>query len=387
MALFENQNILLISPQPWEHIHISKHNYAIELARRGNTVYFLEPPDPECPAGVRVDPVAEYPGVHTVRYRPQFPFVLRFHVRPLFDRLMRRQIRRILRAIPRPIDVVWSFEFNLFSDLKAFGGSVAIFHPVDPLSEPYQVNVARSADVVFSVSEKILASFKDIGVPAWFINHGVSRAFANITRGSLRPGVMADGVVRVGFAGNLAHPPLNRAVLRRMVHRNPSVEFTFWGPLANSPPSSAEVSADIAEFVGFLRSQPNVRLCGSVSSSDLALQIEKMDCFVTSYLADSREYDRSNSHKLLEYLSTGKVVVSSRISTYVCHAELLRMPPDDDDSVLPELLADTLTRLDEFNATEIQDQRRLFALDNTYERQVDRIKEKLLRVTREGSLA
>jgi len=43
MALLENQTVLLIAPQPWNHIHLSKHHYAIELARRGNAVYYLDP--------------------------------------------------------------------------------------------------------------------------------------------------------------------------------------------------------------------------------------------------------------------------------------------------------------------------------------------------------
>jgi len=381
MALLENQTILLISPQPWDHIHISKHNYAIELASRGNTVYFLEPPDAESPTSVRVDPVPDYPGVHTVRYRPQFPFTLRFHARPVFNWLMLGQIHRILQAIGRPIDVVWSFEFNLFSNLKAFGGELAIFHPVDPVSAAYQVDVARSADIVFSVSENILANFKRIDVPLAFINHGLSRPFANVARSSLGKTRMTDGVVRVGFAGNIAHPPLNRAVLRRMVEDSPSVEFSFWGPSTAAASQSAETTREIAEFVDFLKSRSNVRFRGAVSSIDLALQIQQMDCFVTSYSTGSREYDRSNSHKLLEYLSTGKVVVAGRISTYVAHPDFFRMPADDDDSVLPELLKDTLGRLAEFNSEDLQARRREFALDNTYERQVDRIAAKLSQLT------
>src|SRR5690606_6788212 len=44
MEYLNNKNILLISPEPWSHIFVSKHHYAIELAKRGNYVYFLNPP-------------------------------------------------------------------------------------------------------------------------------------------------------------------------------------------------------------------------------------------------------------------------------------------------------------------------------------------------------
>ncbi len=39
-----NKTILFISPGPWGINHVSKHHYAIELAKIGNDVYFLNPP-------------------------------------------------------------------------------------------------------------------------------------------------------------------------------------------------------------------------------------------------------------------------------------------------------------------------------------------------------
>jgi glycosyltransferase involved in cell wall biosynthesis len=385
MALLENQTVLLIAPQPWNHIHLSKHHYAVELARRGNTVYYLDPPDVTVSRGVRIDPVEHHPGIRVVRYRPAFPFVLRFHARPFFDLLMRRQIHAILSAIGQPIDVVWSFEFNLFSDLRAFGAKFVIFHPVDPLSHRRQIDVARSADVVFSVSEEILASFRETGVPAWFINHGLSDPFAAIARNPPQSEHDSDGVVRVGYAGNLTRPPLNRAVLRRMILENAAVEFHFWGPSEVAGDIRGDMLTETAEFIQFLRDTPTVRLHGSVAPAELALQMQAMDCFVLAYSLHPDESDRSNSHKILEYLSTGKVVVSSRISTYAHQKDLLRMPGDGDDSGLPALLRETLDRLEEFNAPALQEERRRFALDHTYPRQLERIKETISCRLREAS--
>lgn len=376
MPLLVNDTILLISPQPWDHIHISKHHYAIELARQGNTVYFLEPPDSAAAAAISVKPVAGNTGIFVVRYRPKFPLVIRFHFRWLYDRLMRGQIRSIQKAIGRPIGVVWCFDFNLYSDLKAFGPRLAIFHPVDRLSTPYHVGVARSADVVFSVSEDILARFRDLKVPTWFINHGVSEAFAETARSSMGQSWTQGAITRIGYSGNLRRTPLDRDVILRMVIENPSLEFHFWGPW-QSVSHEEESAREINAFIAGLQRQPNARVHGPVPAEELARHLQLMDCLILAYRSHQREYDSSNSHKLLEYLATGRVIVSSRLTTYIEHAELVRMPEDGDDSSLPALLRDTIAHLENFNAVELQNRRRRLALDNTYQKQLDRIRAKL----------
>ena len=63
---FENLNILLISPNYWGTMFVSKHWYAIELAKRGNNVYFLEPPRNKQP--FQIELLKEYSSLYIVRY-------------------------------------------------------------------------------------------------------------------------------------------------------------------------------------------------------------------------------------------------------------------------------------------------------------------------------
>ena len=380
MPLLEGQKVLLISPQPWDHIHLSKHHYAMELARQGNEVFFLGPPDDTVDEGIRVEAAADTPGLKILRYRLGIPPAVRIHMRPMFDLLLRRTISNI-REATGPVDVVWCFDFNLFADLGVFGAGLNIFHPVDRVSQQAHVDIGRSADAIFSVSELILSSFADIDVPRFFINHGLSDAFARAASQSPDNSVRKSGPPRIGYAGNLTRPPLNRAVLRRMVTEAADAEFHFWGPYQISEGDEIESAAESREFVRFLQHAPNVILHGPVASDVLAAGMRDIDCFVLSYSLHSTESDRSNSHKILEYLSTGKVVVSSRISSYAGREDLLRMPAGDDDSELPGLLRDTLSRLDEFNAPPLRRVRQAFALDNTYPKQVDRIRQALQSLT------
>ena len=159
-----------------------------------------------------------------------------------------------------------------------------------------------------------------------------------------------------------------------MIEENGDAEFHFWGPAEAALDEPAEFKATSNAFVDFLKSAPNVHLRGRVTPGQLAIEMQEMDCFILAYVRGALDYDLSNSHKILEYLSTGKTVVSSQIASYAGRDGLLEMPKDDDDSRLPDILRDTLSRLDALNSPDRQRRRREFALDNTYARQIDRIR-------------
>lgn len=149
---------LLISPQPWDHLQISKHHYARELAGRGVNVYFLDPPSSEVSELCIVE--SGVPNLRVVRYPVPFYKLLRFHARPVYNLLERCLVRRIRGAIGKPLDLVWSFDFNLFVKLRAFRGWWTIFHPVDPLGGNSYHKAAAEADLVISVSESILVPLR-----------------------------------------------------------------------------------------------------------------------------------------------------------------------------------------------------------------------------------
>jgi hypothetical protein len=66
-------------------------------------------------------------------------------------------------------------------------------------------------------------------------------------------------------------------------------------------------------------------------------------------------------------------VVSSRIQAYENTRDLLVMSDSDTDADLPQKFAETLARLPELNSVRIAQERIAMALDNTYDRQIDRV--------------
>jgi hypothetical protein len=374
-----DKNILIISPNEWGRMRVSKHHYAVELARLGNTVFFLNPPDSSGAPAVRIEPEGELDSLFLVSYRPFFPTVLRFRFRRAYDLLMSWQIGRIVRALGVPLDLVWCFDPNLYSDLRRFGSQVRLFHVVDQVEYGYQIDVARSADLVAAVADPILDRFSDLSVPRAFVNHGLGESFLDIAEERSQVDGYAHGpVIRVGYVGNLFSTHLDREVFARIVESHPTVEFHLWGPVRYDDSNvSGTHSEDTARFLGFLESRPNVRLRGVQPPARYSRELMEMDLFLMCYDVQTDPNGGSNSHKLLEYLSTGRVVVSNRVSTYADDRDLIRMVPDATNERLPELFASTLAMLDELNRAELQAYRARFALSHSYANQVKKIEDLL----------
>lgn len=362
--------VLVISPQPWDHIKISKHHYARTLAELGHDVLFLEPPVRELtrPAVNEILPNGK---LTTLTYSAPFFLSLRFHLPRLYSFLMRRLIRRLLSTLKFSPDITWCFDSSMFPDLSIFDSAGTIYHPVDPISTPISFMPTKSAGLVVCPSSTIVNTIlEQTGITAFQINHGLGRFFEIAAKQRLEcmttDGVWGDsklaaGQINIGYAGNLVHPNLNTDVILKVVSDNPHVRFHFWG------------SGDDSKlwFAERLRELKNVVLYGKVDEPVLVDGYAGMDAFLLTYLHGG--YDKSNSHKVIEYLSTGKVVFSSKLDQYADRPDLLEMCATEDDSDLPTLVSQSLTRLGELNSPERQLARIRFALDNTYHRHVSNV--------------
>src|ERR1700689_1355013 len=115
MHALRNKTILIISPQTWGKMFLSKHHYAIELAKRGNTVYFLNPPsENNIPKKKSVEIIssAVADDLWIINHTLWFPYKIKFHAMPLFHALMKPQVKKIIKQIPQPIDIIWSFDLG-----------------------------------------------------------------------------------------------------------------------------------------------------------------------------------------------------------------------------------------------------------------------------------
>ena len=278
---FVNKQILIISPQKWEGLFVSKHHYAVELSKKENTVYFLGPPEKGVKFTIKN---TEYNNLFVVEHNHFYNKKIRFHIRWLFDLLTKKYVKLLSKSIGK-IDIVWCFEPNLYKNLNWFNAAYKIFHPVDIIDKREQFMVGNSADIIFSVAGNILNKFKGINTPKFFVNHGLSESFCN------NENVDSFPKVRFAYIGNLMIHGLDRLRIKEIVLQNPSVNFDFYGNFST-------VLKD--DFITFLDSNPNTYLKGTKTTFELAKLLLNYSGFIICYNLIMESNSGSNSHKILE---------------------------------------------------------------------------------------
>ncbi len=369
----KNKTILVISPQRWGKMHLSKQHYALELAKLGNKVYFLNPPHKNAAEKFKIEQ-GNAENVQIITYKPSFPYFIRFQLRWLYDFLVRFEIRKVIKKLGHPLDIVWSFEPNLYSNLKCFKARFTIFHPVDEVIYPYQIQTGKTADIIFSVTNEILSNFDHLKIKKVHVHHGLSNYFV---KEGLKQQVYSNTNTRIGYIGNLLRPEIDTDTFESIITNHPNLIFEFWGTY-NTKQSNIGGNFSNNRFIEFLKIQPNVILHGPKPPPELAKCLHQMDAFLICYDVQKDQSKGTNYHKIMEYLSTGKVIISNNVTTFSKHPELIRMVLErDNNDQLPKLFKETIDNLKEYNSPKAMQTRRDFALENTYKLQISRI-EKIL---------
>lgn len=364
--------IYILSQQPWGEMFISKHHYAVELARLGNKVFYINGPDQEGilkPGQVAITPTG-IDGLACVTHRLFFPYFFKFKARAVYDYLLRFHIRNIIKKTGTP-DVVWSFDLSDTMPLRMFPvAAKKIYMPVDELNETTALKAAQTADIIYSVTYEILDKFKSYAAPKVFLNHGVASQFLNNDLSAV-----SNGPIQVGLSGNFLRPDIDRPTLLNIIKQHPKVIFNFWGSIDHNSSNLVPYEDEAAtNFINALRQLPNVKLHGQVAPVKLAEEMKQMDCFLICYDIQKDQSGGTNYHKILEYLATGKVVVSNNVTTYAHYPGMIEMTSNrNNNSELPALFSKVINNIGSYNALTKQQERVAFATRFTYHNQLKRI--------------
>jgi hypothetical protein len=315
--------VLIISPQHWGIMRVTKHHYAIELTKLGHEVYFLEPLEPNWKIGRSsfTQKTTEYTNLKVLSHTIVAPYNLKFHVKGFFDLFMKRHIKKMEKRLGR-FDLVWSFDLTGAIPLKYFNANRKIFFAAD--WPPYNDNIKapESADLVVSVAREILDQYPNKHKKL-LVSHGVAECF--IEAGKI-PFTKIDDKLRIGMSGNFLRPDIDRPVLLDIIASFPDILFECFG--AYEPKSSNLGGAndqDTITFIEELKTAPNVILNGMLSPEKLAIELRRMDAFLICYDVEKDQSKGTNYHKVSEYLVYGRPIISNYISAYDCEVRSLKM--------------------------------------------------------------
>ncbi|WKV13429.1 hypothetical protein [Marivirga harenae] len=350
----QNKTILLISPEPWNHIFVSKHHYATYLAKRGNKVYFLNPPTAQesCEE-------TEYHNVFSVHYQG-FIKGLRFFPSLLQRQRIRKKFQKLQKRCRTKFDIVWSFDNSVFFDFSALPQEVyCISHIVD-LNQDFNTELAAStANLCIGVIPPLVQRLAKYNDNSFLIGHGVQK-FNNQYESITLPG---QNTVKALYIGNMDMPHIDWSLMNLLVNQCPKVDFVFLG-------SKSEHN----QAINTLIKKANGFYLPSVPAKELPQYLITADVLLLAYqLAYDSEY--ATPHKMMEYLASGKMIMATWTAEYeeLYQKELFYMSKSADEYL--ELFKNVVANLDAWNHTDKKKDRIHYALNYTYDKLIERMEQ------------
>lgn len=344
--------ILIISPENWDHIKVSKHHYADVLSNLGNDVYYLNPP------GSSFAVSSNNTGPKILNYRPLFRGLSRLPAK-LAAWFIKFEIQKLESLINKKFDIIWSFDPSRLFNLSSVKCELKIAHLVD-LNQVYKRDqLCRSSDIVLCSSQEIRRHLLPYNPNTFFLHHGL-RKYPKPEKNTIK---QKAGSVRVGYIGNLNYRYIDWKLISELVLGNVDIEFHFIGPLKlhenadlNNPPSEE------------IRKSGNFYLHDPISPDNILNRLSEFDILLLAY-AEQHNEQMSNPHKVMEYLASGKAILSTPISTYQSMGLIYSVSAKDMNIELRKI-AENL----HFYNSEIEMSKRIrFAARNSYERQVNKV--------------
>ena len=368
LKYLKNRNIIILSIVKWGKMRVSKHHYALELASASNKVYYVEPPDILLKESFRISKSDENNNLFIITYKP-VARGKRFFPPSIYRYIEWIQSKWLLNKLKIAPDILISFDPYRFSNLRWFNATTTIFFAADLYKSSDVPGEVITADLCIGVSPTIVHLLRQSNKMSYFINHGLNRAFVSLANNQLKEykGWQKNKRITVGYIGNLLIGSLDRKSMTTVIREHPDLNFVFWGQYKERQDNvMSGGSADIKEFICFLQNSPNVELAGPKTPMELTTDILKADmfwlCYDNSY---TWAVDGSNSHKILEYLATGRPIISSNISVYQ-NLELLYMVDSEKKINFNYFFKEKIKEIPNSESSTKVEKRIQFALSNSY---------------------
>jgi hypothetical protein len=362
---------IVISPQSWGKMFISKHHYAIELTKLGYKVFFVNPPKEKKLGGlprIKIE-ATEYENLVTVNHTLFFSKYLKFHLAFLHHLLIFIQRRLLIKKIGKP-DIILSFDLTNNFPLKGLTCKKIFFAADEPRAKQNFIS-AQNADVIVSVSQHILDLYERYfpETKKLLINHGLSEEFLNIPKDLTKK---YNGI-NIGLSGNFLFNDIDYPILLQIVEENPDLYFHFYGNYSQESNIGADTSQANLYFIEKIKLNTSCTFHGVLGKRELAFELNQMDAFLICYNPQKGQSSGSNSHKILEFLSTGKVIFSSNFSYYEGTDLFVMNNSRVNNTLLIKLFHEGISALNQLNDSHRQECRMEFSQENSYEKNLAKL--------------
>jgi len=341
----EGRDIVVLSHQRWDSHFTPIHGTTLRLAQR-NRVLFMDPPDSV--ALLLRDRSARAAFARTFnpfdRFGPQLGV---YRVAPLFlpmqpysrwimrsiDWTYARMVRDGLRRMGMSKPLLWIYQFNTVGVAEALDPVATVYECFEETAEfarrervrthirEMDARLCRHADLVIVPNEQMRATraalSREIHVMPWPVD-------ADHYGEAMNPALPVPDDLKaitppiVGFYGNLDSCRFDVPLVVGLARRRPEWSFVLIGPF----------------WQGFdpapLRAVPNIHCLGPRPLAALPAYVKGFDVSWIPYAING--FTRSITPlKLMEYLATGKPVVSSALPAAEGHADVLRVARSIDE--------------------------------------------------------
>jgi len=331
------------------------------LAKLGASVYFLNPPN-DSMTSVEVKEIDSHPGLYVVSAK-KVAAGLRFYPPIIRRKIEKKWLEELEKISGVVIDTIWLFENSRFFDLSFAGNRLKIYHQVD-LNQTFNLKTAAStADICFCTTDLIREQLSSFNERVYKIHHGLAQRQAQVRLTEEQLEHLKRTSVKAMYIGNLEMPYLDIDLLYAVAKKFADVDFHFIGGYRDN---------------GLLKQRcshlPNITWWGKVDSSLILSLLEMADLLLVTYKAEHWR-DQASPHKFMEYLASGKVIVSTYTDEYRDKRHLLEMVDKSVDFL--GAVEIVINSLDLCNDVEKIAARQQFAMDHTYERQLSKIDDHL----------
>jgi hypothetical protein len=152
-----------------------------------------------------------------------------------------------------------------------------------------------------------------------------------------------------------------------IVKSHPEIIFDCWGEYQGDSHATNKEKLETDFFIESLKSFSNVKLHGLLNPDNLAKAFLNVDAFLICYDVVMDQSKGTNYHKVMEFISTGKIIISNNITMYNDSPNLIQMVESRTNNLLlPELFSKIMANLDYYNSINYQKERRDFAKNNSY---------------------